>query len=58
MEKVPYILVIGDKEMQQDAVAVRERGGKDHGVMKLTEFIDAVGKKIKGKVISTELIRG
>ncbi len=58
MEKVPYILVVGDKEMQQDAVAVRERGGKDHGVMKLAEFIDAVGKKINGKGISTELIRG
>ena len=31
MEKVPYILVVGDKEVQQNAVAVRERGGKDLG---------------------------
>ncbi len=31
MEKVPYILVVGDKEVQQNMVAVRERGGKDLG---------------------------
>lgn len=58
MEKVPYILVVGEKEVQQSAVAVRERGGKDLGVMTLKEFIDAVGKNIRGKGISTELIRG
>lgn len=58
MEKVPYILVVGEKEVQQSAVAVRERGGKDLGVMTLEEFIDAVGKNIRGKGISTELIRG
>jgi len=58
MEKVPYILVVGEKEVQQSAVAVRERGGKDLGVMTLKEFIDAAGKNIKGKGISTELIRG
>ncbi len=58
MEKVPYILVVGDKEVQQEAVAVRERGGKDLGVMKLTEFIDAVKKLIQDKSISTDLLRG
>lgn len=49
MEKVPYILVAGDKEVQQNAVAVRERGGKDLGVMPLTEFIDTVQKLIREK---------
>ncbi len=58
MEKVPYILVVGDKEVQQEAVAVRERGGKDLGVMKLAEFIDAVKKLIQDKSISTDLLRG
>ncbi|HUI45814.1 MAG TPA: threonine--tRNA ligase, partial [Nitrospirota bacterium] len=58
MEKVPYILVVGEKEVQQGAVAVRERGGKDLGVMTLAEFIDGVRKNIEGKGISTELIRG
>jgi threonyl-tRNA synthetase len=58
MEKVPYILVVGDKEVQQGVVAVRERGGKDLGVMKLPEFIEAVKKLIQDKRASTDLMRG
>lgn len=55
LEKVPYILVIGDKEMQQDAVAVRERGGKDAGVMPLDEFIRRAQQNIATKSMSSEL---
>ena len=58
LEKVPYILVIGDKEVQQNAVAVRERGGKDLGAMPLAAFIAAVQKLVHEKAISTELTRG
>jgi len=49
MEKVPYILVVGDKEVQQNAVAVRERGGKDLGAMPIAEFIDKMQKEIREK---------
>jgi len=49
LEKVPYILVVGDKEMQQEAVAVRMRGGKDMGVMPLTQFIKNMRKTIEEK---------
>ncbi len=49
LEKVPYILVVGDKEMQMNAVAVRERGGKDLGAMPLEEFIDKTQKEIREK---------
>jgi threonyl-tRNA synthetase len=58
LEKVPYILVVGDKEVQQNAVAVRERGGKDLGVMPLAEFITAVQNIIQEKNTTTELKRG
>jgi threonyl-tRNA synthetase len=58
MEKVPYILVIGDKEVQQNMVAVRERGGKDLGAMSLDEFMNGVQRLIREKNVSTELIRG
>jgi threonyl-tRNA synthetase len=58
MEKVPYILVVGDKEVQQNMVAVRERGGKDLGAMALDEFITGVQKLVREKNISTELNRG
>jgi len=49
LEKVPYILVVGDKEMQLNAVAVRERGGKDLGAMPLEDFIDKTQKEIREK---------
>jgi threonyl-tRNA synthetase len=35
MQKVPYILVVGDKEKANGAVAVRARGNQDLGVMPL-----------------------
>ena len=38
MQKVPYLVVIGDKEMASGAVAVRARGGQDLGVMSLEDF--------------------
>jgi len=58
MDKVPYILVVGDKEVQQNAVAVRERGGKDLGVMPLDELISGISELIKNKSNTTELTRG
>jgi threonyl-tRNA synthetase len=38
MQKVPYLLVVGDKEMAAGAVAVRARGNKDLGVMAIEAF--------------------
>jgi threonyl-tRNA synthetase len=38
MQKVPYILVVGDKEKASGAVAVRARGNRDLGVMPLAQF--------------------
>jgi threonyl-tRNA synthetase len=58
MDKVPYILVVGDKEVQQNAVAVRERGGKDLGVMQLDELMSGISDLIKNKSTTTELTRG
>jgi threonyl-tRNA synthetase len=58
LQKVPYILVVGDKEAQQNTVAVRERGGRDLGAMQLQEFIALLSEKIRDKSLSTELSRG
>ena len=38
LQKIPYILVVGDKEKQASTVAVRARGGADLGVVPLSEF--------------------
>ncbi len=47
MEKVPYILVIGDKEMQNETVNVRTRDNVVHGEKKAKEFLEQVKKEIK-----------
>ncbi|MGE4336734.1 MAG: His/Gly/Thr/Pro-type tRNA ligase C-terminal domain-containing protein, partial [Pigmentiphaga sp.] len=38
VQKLPYILVVGDKERQSGLVAVRARGGQDLGAMSVAEF--------------------
>jgi len=42
MQKIPYLLVVGDKEKKAKAVAVRKRGKGDLGMMKLNKFIEKV----------------
>ncbi|MHB8845871.1 MAG: threonine--tRNA ligase [Nitrospirota bacterium] len=58
MEKVPYILVAGDKEVEQNMVAVRERGGKDLGAMPLEDFLKGISGAVRSKSLSVELLRG
>ena len=40
LQKVPYLIVVGDKEVEADAVAVRTRSGEDLGTMKVSEFME------------------
>jgi len=40
LQRVPYLLVVGDKEVENQSVAVRTRDGKDLGVMSLDAFAD------------------
>lgn len=47
--KVPYMLIVGGKEAQAGAVAVRERSKGDLGQIKLDEFIEKITKEIKDK---------
>ena len=42
MEKIPYMLVIGDKEMENGTVAPRYRSGKNLDPMTIEQFIDFV----------------
>jgi len=45
MQKIPYLLVAGDKEKDAASVAVRARGNKDLGVMTLNDFIKMFKEK-------------
>ena len=45
-KKIPYVCVIGDKEIEADSVAVRARGIGQVGTFKVDEFIDIIKKEI------------
>ena len=47
MQKIPYMLVVGDKEAESGLVAVRTRAGGDEGTMSLDEFMTKLEKQIK-----------
>lgn len=47
LQKVPYMLVIGDKEIEANAVGVRSRTDGDIGQMKLDEFVEKVVDEVK-----------
>lgn len=47
MEKVPYMLVVGEKEAEQNQVAVRSRKNGDEGVSGLEAFVDRITKEIR-----------
>ncbi|MGO3891398.1 MAG: threonine--tRNA ligase [Paenalcaligenes sp.] len=49
MQKVPYILVVGDKEAEAGAVAVRGRGGVDLGVMSLDDFAQRLQHEVESR---------
>jgi threonyl-tRNA synthetase len=47
LQKLPYQLVVGDKEMQAETVAVRTRSGEDLGAMSLDAFIARLGSEMR-----------
>ena len=49
-KKIPYSLIIGEKEMQDGTVAVRKRGVGDVGAIKLKDFINQIQNEIENKI--------
>jgi threonyl-tRNA synthetase len=47
MQKVPYLLVVGDREKETDTVAVRTRAGEDLGSMSLATFVERLETEIR-----------
>jgi len=50
LQKIPYLLVVGDKESDANAVAVRARGGVDLGVMSIDDFVARLQQDVSQKV--------
>jgi threonyl-tRNA synthetase len=47
MQKVPYLLVVGDREKETDTIAVRTRAGEDLGSMPLATFVERLETEIR-----------
>ena len=46
LKRVPYIVIVGEKEMTEGTVSVRRQGGQDEGTMPLENFIDRINKEV------------
>ncbi|WP_186565537.1 threonine--tRNA ligase [Lawsonibacter celer] len=51
LQKIPYMLVVGDKEAEDGTVAVRTRAGGDQGAMSLAEFSEILRAEVDSKII-------
>jgi threonyl-tRNA synthetase len=49
LQRIPYLLVVGDREAESGAVAVRSRSGQDLGVMDLDAFVALLGEQVAGR---------
>ncbi len=47
--KIPYIVVVGDKEIETETVSIRARNNREQGLMKTQEFIDNLKEEIRNK---------
>lgn len=47
--KIPYIIIVGDKELETETVSVRARRNREEGLMKTQEFLDNIKEEIRNK---------
>ena len=53
--KIPYILILGDKELETETVSIRARKSKEHGLMKIQEFIDTLKEEVRTKGTNSDI---
>lgn len=46
LQKIPYLIIIGDAEVESDTITVRRRNGDDLGKFKLVDFIELINKEL------------
>lgn len=50
IEKIPYLLIVGEKEMKKNTISARKRGGENLGEMNIAEFIERLKREIEEKI--------
>lgn len=47
LNRIPYLLIVGEKEVEDNTISVRKQGQGDLGVMGIEEFVELINKEIK-----------
>lgn len=55
LEKIPYLLVVGDREAKANTVSIRIRGSNDQKTLKLTDFAQKLASEIVSKALAPNL---
>jgi len=50
LKRIPYLLIIGEKEVESQTIAVRKQGEGDKGTMKIEEFVSFINSEIKNEI--------
>jgi threonyl-tRNA synthetase len=50
LKRIPYLLIIGEKEVENETIAVRKQGEGDKGSMKIEEFVSFINAEIKKEI--------
>jgi threonyl-tRNA synthetase len=51
LKRIPYLLIIGEKEVENGTIAVRKQGEGDKGSMKIEEFVSFIDSEIKKEIV-------
>jgi threonyl-tRNA synthetase len=55
LQKVPYVLVVGEREAREGTASVRKRGGEDAGVMPVDRFLAEVTAEIRTRAVTSRI---
>ena len=50
LQKIPYLGIIGDKEIEKNSISIRALSGEDLGILELSQFLEKLKKEIEKKV--------
>ena len=55
LQKVPYVLVVGEREAREGTASVRKRGGEDVGAVPLDRFLAEVTAEIRTRAVASHI---
>jgi threonyl-tRNA synthetase len=57
LKRIPYLLIVGEKEAENEEVSVRKQGGEDKGSVKLSTFAAEISSEVEKMMNPTEILK-